>query len=293
MTKGTRAFRIIISILLGLTMLWTAFISYAFLYYVDNKLEQKQAERYGIYVAGVDVTRGNAHDILGDGTVSYNEVRNRLTFCNATIECEGSAIYSEIDLTVELVGENKFVCSGKEYTYAVYTSDVSLKKDLAITGNGSLEIIIADDTCENNAGIIAGELWIGADVSITLANAADSSDGISCSYLNLDENTVLTVKTGSAEQSSGIFVRGNMHLEDHSVLHVTGSASEKESRGIEVTGTVTAEEAAQITASCGGTRAGIVCYDVFLDYGANVNSGIDAIDGIRYMAGSSQKSPEA
>ena len=32
MTKGTRAFRLIISILLGITMLWTAFMSYAFIY---------------------------------------------------------------------------------------------------------------------------------------------------------------------------------------------------------------------------------------------------------------------
>ena len=97
MTKGTRACRIIISILLGLTMLWTVFISYAFFYHIDLKLQQQQEERYGIYIAGVDVTRANAHDIPGDGTVSYNEVRNRLTFCNASIECEGSAIYSEID----------------------------------------------------------------------------------------------------------------------------------------------------------------------------------------------------
>ena len=32
MTKGIKAFSIIICILLGITMLWTAFISYAFIY---------------------------------------------------------------------------------------------------------------------------------------------------------------------------------------------------------------------------------------------------------------------
>ena len=283
MTKGTRTFRIIISVLLGLTMLWTAYISYAFIYYAKDMHAQEQNERYGLYVAGVDVTHGNAHDILGDGTASYNAKYNRLTLNNAAIECEGSAIYSEIDLTVELTGENKFTCRGKDFTYAVYASDVSLKKSISFTGDGTLDILVDDESCVNNAGIVADDLWISSDISITLTNAEDQSDGISCSFLNLAKDNTLTVKAGSAKTSTGIFVRGDIILESNSSLDVAGMASEKSSCGIECTGTIMAYEGSTITAVSGSNRAGIICYSTFADGGATVNAEIDAIDGICEM----------
>ena len=283
MTKGTRAFRIIISVLLGLTMLWTAYISYAFIYVTKENNELRRQERYGIYVAGTHVTRGNCHDILGDGAVSYNPDSNRLTLRNATIACEGSAIYSDIDLTIVLEGENKLISSGKELTYGLYASDYSLRKDLCILGDGTLEIIVEDDGCLANAGIVAGDVWIDADVSISLANAEDSSTGISCKYLSLDEERNLSVKVGSAENSTGIFVRGNLYLDEGSVVDVTGAAATKESMGIECNGNLTAKENASVTSVSGGEYAGIICYNSILDYGADFQCEIDATDGIRDM----------
>lgn len=283
MTKGTRAFRIIISILLGITMLWTAYISYAFIYYAKYMHEEDQNERYGLYIAGVDVTPANADDILGDGTVYYNKKLNRLVFNNVNINCEGSAIYSEIDLTVELIGDNKFVCGGKDLTYAVYASDVSLKKSLAIRGDGTLEILIEDDSCTGNAGIIAGELWLASDVSITLADASDQSEGISCSYLNLDKGNTLTVRAGSAENSTGIFVRGDVHIEPDSVMDIQGSTSTQGSWGIECTGILSTGENSIIRSESGSDHAGIVCYSAVLDHGATFECEIAAIDGIQDM----------
>lgn len=127
-TRGTRTFRIIVCVLMGLTMLWTAFISYAFIYVTKENEALKRNKTYGIQVAGKNVTAGNAHDVLGDGTVSYNDFTSVLTLNNATIEFEGSAIYSQIDLTIELIGENKFICQGKDLTYALYASNISLKR---------------------------------------------------------------------------------------------------------------------------------------------------------------------
>ena len=283
MTKGTRVFRIIICMLLGLTILWTAFISYAFIYVTKENEANKRNERYGIQIAGMNITAGNAHDVLGDGTVSYNDFTNVLTLKNATIECEGSAIYSQIDLTIELVGENKFICHGKELIYALYASNISLKKDLAIRGDGSLEIVVDEETSRISAGIIADDLWIGADVSVTVGNATESTHGISCGYLNLSEGTALTVQVGAAETSAGISVRENMYLNENTVLDVMGAASTEESWGIECDGVITAKENATICAESGSDRAGIVCYGAFLNYGARIESEIACIDGLQIM----------
>ena len=281
MTNGTRTFRIIICILLGLTMLWTAFISYAFIYVTKENEALKRNVKYGIQVAGINVTAGNAHDVLGDGTVSYNDFKNVLTLNNATIEFEGSAIYSQIDLTIELIGENKFISSGKELTYGLYASNISLRKDLAIRGDGSLEIVVDADNSRISAGIIADDVWVGADVSITVGNASESTHGITCNYLNVSDDKSLNVKVGSAETSSGIYTSGNMYIDEGATLTVTTAPSSDESTGIKCEGTFTAKENATIQSTSGSDRAGIVCYSTVIDYGAAINCEIDSVNGIQ------------
>ena len=70
MTKKRKTLKVIICVLLALAMI--GFISIGVI-----------AERYGIYVAGEAVTRGNKGYILGDGTVIN---------CGATIDGEIDAI---------------------------------------------------------------------------------------------------------------------------------------------------------------------------------------------------------
>ena len=82
MTKGTKAFRVIICILLALNMLWSAFFGAAFIAYAKNMI---LTDEYGVWVAGVSVTRANASDVLGDGTVAYYPESNMLVFDNADI----------------------------------------------------------------------------------------------------------------------------------------------------------------------------------------------------------------
>ena len=106
MTKGTKTFRIIISVLLALTLLFSAFFATFFCLYISKDVME---EEYGIYVTGIPVTRGNKDDILGNGTVFYDHINNILVFDNATIEFEYTTVYSSIDLTIELIGDNKFV----------------------------------------------------------------------------------------------------------------------------------------------------------------------------------------
>ena len=122
MTKGTKAFRIIISVLLALTMIISAFFTFFFCLYFAT-------DPFRIYVAGISVSRDNDDDILGDGTVYYDEHNNVLTFNNATIEYEDTVVYSAIDLHIQLIGENKIICTDEEYGIGIYAGDSHLNKD--------------------------------------------------------------------------------------------------------------------------------------------------------------------
>jgi len=84
---------------------------------------------YDIIVSGVQVTRANANDVLGDGTVYYDANNNILTFDNAIIDSKQWDVYSRIDLIAKLIGENKIVCRNDEYIGGIYAGDNYLGKD--------------------------------------------------------------------------------------------------------------------------------------------------------------------
>ena len=220
MTKGTKAFRIIISILLALTMLCTAFFSLAF-YAVATRMVL--SDEYGIFVAGVPVTRANKGDILGDGTVSYHASSNTLTFDHAVIETDTTIVYSTIDLAIELIGENKFVCTSDGYAPVVYIADYYLNKDLSIQGEGSL-ILEYSSACTDTVGIMAADLTVGADITVITPNCTNIVNGIVCdsSLLVLNKATI-TVQSGVGTYSMGVRVRGNVLLEEGSALNVSVS----------------------------------------------------------------------
>ena len=250
MTKGTKAFRIVVCVLLGLTMIWTAYISYAFIYYATDEIRN---ERYGVYVGGVDVTHANASDVLGDGTVSYDARTNKLTLKNANIVYDYSILYSEIDLLVELVGENKFVLKDGKSNTAVYVSNDILRKDLSFFGDGTLEISFENAT-ENATGIVADDLWIGSDITVTTPDCSNISNGIVCtSSLTLRNNATVTVNNGAARSSTALSVRGNAIIESNSTLNVTVNAG--------------------ATATCNG-----VCVDGNLSLGKNALLNVSVAD---------------
>lgn len=225
MTKGTKAFRIIICILLGLTILWTAYISYAFIYLGNNTIFR---DTYDIYVAGVAVTRTNYGDVLGDGKVSYSVSTNTLTFDNAVIEYDYVIVYSTVDLKINLVGENKFICKDGESISALYVSDGLLRKDLSLEGDGSL-IIEYQNVTESAMGIVAEDLWIGADVTIITPDCADISNGIICtSSLVLRNKANVVVKNGASRSSTAVSVRGNVIFENGSSMDVTVTSGSTE-----------------------------------------------------------------
>ena len=212
MTKGTKAFRIIISILLALTMLISAFFIFVFMLDFGKS-------PFGIYVAGVSVDRTNNEDVLGDGTVYYDDSNNVLTFNNATIEYEDTVVYSTIDLHIQLIGENKIICTDEEYGIGIYAGDSHLNKDLAILGDGSLTIEFPNRSGDA-AGISAANLTIASDLTVTTPDCEKAVNGIVCaSSLMVINKATVTVNNGAAAKfSSAVRVRGNAFFEEGTTL---------------------------------------------------------------------------
>ena len=217
MTKGTKAFRIIISILLGITLLWTVYFSFGLIYIGKTFIFE---ESYGFYVDGELVTKSNKDDVLGDGTVSYNDYENVLTFTNAVIENDYVIVYSLVDLKIELVGENKFICKDGESVYAIYASDGILRRDIAFEGEGSLAIEF-QNVSRDGLAIVADDLWIGADISITTPDCSDISNAIICtSSLSVRSQSSVKINNGAAKSSTAISVDGNATIERGSSLEI-------------------------------------------------------------------------
>ena len=214
MTKGTKAFRIIICVLLALTMIISAFFAVFFCLYFSK-------DPYGIYVAGVSVSRDNQEDILGDGTVYYDANNNILVFNNATIASEDTVVYSKIDLHIQLIGENKFVCTNEGYGIGIYAGDYNLSKDLAIIGDGSLTIEVPNSIGEA-VGLSAANLTVATDLTVNTSDCENMVNGIVCasSLIIVDKGTV-TVNNGAAKYSSAVRVRGNTLLEEGTALKVS------------------------------------------------------------------------
>ena len=230
MTKGTKIFRITICVLLALTMIISAFFAVFFcLYFAKNP--------FGIYVAGIPVNRDNSEDILGDGTVYYDEHNNILVFDNATIESEDTVVYSKIDLHIQLIGENKFVCTNEEHGTGIYAGDYNLSKDLAIIGDGSLTIEIPNANAEA-VGVAASELTVATDLTVTTPDCENMVNGIVCasSLLIVDKATV-TVNGGAAKHSSAVRVRGNAFLEEGTGLNVSANSGTTDiCKGLSISG---------------------------------------------------------
>ena len=234
MTKGTKIFRIIICVLLALTLICSAGVAALFFMHLDKDVEDAE---YGIYVAGIPVTHYNEDDVLGDGTVYYDSANNILIFDNATIESENSSVYSKIDLNIELIGENKFICKSKESSAGIYAADYYLGKDIAFIGDGSL-IIEISDTCVEAVGIFASDLTVNTDIAVKTPKCENKANGIVCdSSLLVANKASLTVNNGSAKNSVGIRVRGNALFEGGTALKVSVSPGTTEiCKGFSVSG---------------------------------------------------------
>ncbi len=218
MTKGTKKFRITISILLALSIILIALLIHD-VYYLDKAMSDQ--ENYGISVAGIEVTRKNADDVLGDGTVFYDADHSTLVFANAEIKTDQSIINSTIDLGICLIGENKFISSSTGYTVLISAADYYNDKDLYVYGDGSLSIEYLN-TCTDSAVIQCGDFTVLSDITLTTPVCTNLSNGIVCdSSFKLLNKATVTVNGSSAKSHVAFRVRGNMLLESGTTVNVS------------------------------------------------------------------------
>lgn len=92
---------------------------------------------YHVSVGGTKVTSANAANVLGDGKVSYDPDTNTLTLNNFTFEdnTRRSAISSNQDLTINLIGDNSVTASNTNISGA---TAIIVDGNLTIDGTGSL-----------------------------------------------------------------------------------------------------------------------------------------------------------
>lgn len=255
MTKGTKIFRITISVLLALCILWSVFWS---LVVIAMGKEFIFTRSYDVWVAGVRVMKSNCDDVLGDGTVSYDPSSNMLILNNAVIEHDDTIIHSEQDLQIHLIGENQFICKDASYIPAVYVANYYLYKDLSIEGDGSLTIEFQNVTGDAQ-GILASSVMLLADVTVKLPDCTGTSGGIVCdSSLLMASGASLAIENGTANFNSAVRIRGNALLEGGTALNVSvNGASAGTCRGISINGDLILGEGAQVNVSVNDAEASV------------------------------------
>lgn len=255
MTKGTKAFRMIVCVLLAVTMLWSAFWSLGFIAYAKLMIASDQ---YDLFVAGVPVTTGNKGDILGNGMVSYHSSTNTLIFNNAVIETESALVNSSMDLKINLIGENKCTIRNGENISAISACDYDLYKDLSINGEGSLTIDL-QNVGSNMQGIVAENLLVGSNVTVNMSECENISNGIVCaSSLILVDGASVTVNNSAAKYSSAVRVRGNLLLEAGTSMNISVKAGAVETcKGLSINGDLVLGKDCSIAVSIDDTATAV------------------------------------
>jgi hypothetical protein len=247
MSKGTKAFRITISILLALCILLIACLIHD-VYYLDVAMSDQ--ENYGISVAGIAVTKENKDDILGDGTVFYDPDNSTLVFADAEIKTDQSIIVSNIDLGICLLGENKFISSSTDSLALISVVNYHNAKDLYIYGDGSLTIEYLN-SCTDSVVLQCDDLTVLSDITLTTPDCTSLSNGIVCdSSFKLLNGASVTVNGSSAKSLVAFRVRGNMLLDANTAVNVNvENGSAEAAKGLTVSGDLILGNGASVNVS--------------------------------------------
>lgn len=143
-----------------------------------------QEGAYNLYVGGTRVTTDNAGDVLGDGTVSYDERANTLTLSGASVSAQNMpyGIYAENDLNIVLEGKNSVSVGGEFST---------------------------EDLTQFSRRDISAAIYSGGNLTIR--------DGAGSGTLNASASALMEESANRWLTSSGIYASGNLTLEDVSV----------------------------------------------------------------------------
>lgn len=214
---------------------FTATVEIAGTTYTDTK---SVSRTLNIVVGGVRISAANYSDILGDGTVSYDEATNTLTLNNATIEAKKYDSENECAirinektstvLNIELVGENRIINESTASGITTVFGIIGFDNDSGyrIFGSGSLDISFNAD----GEGITYTGIETRKATSIDGTSVSINIPGTSITYgyymqyankLTVKNGAALTIVTGSNEATYSMYSNrdnDNLSVEDTSVL---------------------------------------------------------------------------
>lgn len=157
-----------------------------------------EVEEYNLWVEDVRVTSANAADVLGDASVRYNPETATLTLSDATIDGYSkidsfdSAIYSNDDLSIELIGDNKISLGINEATGETFGYGILSKKAVSIFGDGSLTVESTNYGIYSYTGLEIIDCTVSATASIFAIYAVEGELGI----YNSDVSAIASNKNG-------------------------------------------------------------------------------------------------
>lgn len=230
----------------------------------------EDATKYELWIGGVQVTGGNAQNVFGNGTVSYDAEKNILTLNNYSYTGDGTASISNATigdaclgykgsetrsetLTIKLVGTNRLTFNGRStFSNGIYIQ----RANLVIEGPGSLTVDVAGtmpdgagyyrsfSICVVEMGDKGGTMTINGGTitttgdAINIANVRDATHG---SSIGLSAET-LVVNGGSLTARGG------------DVTLAGGNNIFASSCGISVPYNKLTINGGSVTASCGTAR---------------------------------------
>jgi hypothetical protein len=266
---------------------------------------------YDVYVGKTRVTYSNKDDVLGDGTVSFDDTTNTLTLDNATISetyeyqpYYESMIYSKLDnLNIKLVGDN-ILESTNEYADGI---DAAGGCNITIIGDGTLSINNAyygtyigsydvpggNLTIQDGAKVIVTDsdmagIWVNHDINIIdsevvinrqydyyngMVASTDGTITVTNSDVNI-KNKSSAILLGNADGTTNKFVinSGTVTIETDKYGIEQGTDPYSETSVINATIEINGGKL-DITAGVAGTNITSINIDKELDYSVGTDLG--------------------
>ncbi len=184
------------------------------------------ATTYNVWVKGAQVSSTNYADILGDGTVSYNDATKTLTLNNATISCDGKTainIAESQPFTIECIGTNTITTTGNGFAVANTTIGGT-----TFTGSGSINMSSESPTYFG----VMGLLTIQKGCSVTMQSASGGCIGarvITVDGANLvakGNGKVVTITCSGLTMKNGVQICSNHTFDAEQKIFLNAAGEE-------------------------------------------------------------------
>ena len=180
---------------------------------------EKVKETYNLWVGGIQVTGENQSDVLGDGKVAYDPMRQTLSLKGARITGRGTtadagygaAVYSKIkDLTIQVTGDNRLTGANKVALYLLGTKNTIIstkvlnplpgQKTPALSCDGMLKLGASDRTARKDTLIVGGDVALAVKGDVVGNSYTGLSGGKPTYYSTLSIAGKASLKSGKVTE---------------------------------------------------------------------------------------------